>query len=209
MFNLEQAIAAWRRQMLAAGVKNCSPLDELESHLRDAIEANRKLALPEQLAFESAVAQLGSPTQIRTEFSKNTRPNHKTETAIGAFGIAAYSCMVFYGLFFSEVIEPTTTERIFGLLALAATIAIAIGSRHAWRVLPVIATKRALVQAGVASALVGIAITAVLFLGVLPVIQVTLSQLTVTIVWALLPMLAGGAVLIGLEEAADRRVCRA
>jgi|SRR5437867_1623996 len=32
---LEKAIAEWRRQMLAAGVKTPVPLDELGSHLRD------------------------------------------------------------------------------------------------------------------------------------------------------------------------------
>jgi hypothetical protein len=35
MFDLEQAIADWREQMLAAGVKTPVPLVELESHLLD------------------------------------------------------------------------------------------------------------------------------------------------------------------------------
>ncbi len=38
MFNLEQAIADWRRQMLAVGIKTPVPLEELEIHLRDEIE---------------------------------------------------------------------------------------------------------------------------------------------------------------------------
>jgi hypothetical protein len=38
MFNLEQAIATWRRQMLAAGLKSPVPLEELESHLREEME---------------------------------------------------------------------------------------------------------------------------------------------------------------------------
>ena len=37
MFNLEQSIADWRRQMLAAGIKMPVPLEELESHLREDI----------------------------------------------------------------------------------------------------------------------------------------------------------------------------
>ena len=32
MFDLEQAIADWRRQMLAAGIKTPVPLEELKSH---------------------------------------------------------------------------------------------------------------------------------------------------------------------------------
>ena len=38
MFDLEQAIAEWRKQMLAAGIKAPVPLDELESHLREEVE---------------------------------------------------------------------------------------------------------------------------------------------------------------------------
>ena len=38
MFNLEAAIADWRRQMLAAGIKAPVPLEELESHMREDVE---------------------------------------------------------------------------------------------------------------------------------------------------------------------------
>jgi len=37
MFNLEQAIAGWRKQMAAAGIKHREDLDELEGHLREEI----------------------------------------------------------------------------------------------------------------------------------------------------------------------------
>ena len=39
MFDLEQSIAEWRRQMLAAGIKTPVPLEELEIHLREDIRA--------------------------------------------------------------------------------------------------------------------------------------------------------------------------
>jgi len=37
MFDLEQSISDWRRQMLAAGIWTPVPLDELETHLRTDI----------------------------------------------------------------------------------------------------------------------------------------------------------------------------
>lgn len=37
MFDLEQSIAEWRRQMLAAGIKTPVPLEDLEIHLREWI----------------------------------------------------------------------------------------------------------------------------------------------------------------------------
>jgi hypothetical protein len=35
MFNLEQSLLEWRRQMQSAGVSNPEIVDELESHLRE------------------------------------------------------------------------------------------------------------------------------------------------------------------------------
>ena len=70
MFNLEQAIAEWRRQMLAAGIKHPAPLDELESHLRQDIRALVSAGKPGTQAFQLAVARLGSPSSVRTEFNK-------------------------------------------------------------------------------------------------------------------------------------------
>ena len=55
MFDLEQSIADWRRQMLAAGIKTPVPLEELEIHLREEIEQQMKSGLSAQQAFEIAV----------------------------------------------------------------------------------------------------------------------------------------------------------
>ena len=38
MFDLEKAIAEWRQQLAAGGVKAPELLDELESHLREDVE---------------------------------------------------------------------------------------------------------------------------------------------------------------------------
>ena len=70
MFDLEQSIADWRRQMLVAGIKTPVPLDELESHLRDEIEQQMKSGLNEQEAFNSAVQKIGRAGLLKTEFKK-------------------------------------------------------------------------------------------------------------------------------------------
>ena len=74
MFNLELAIAEWRRQMLAAGLKTPTPLDELESHLREDIRALVLAGQPEAEAFALAVGRLGSAVPLRTEFNKLKQP---------------------------------------------------------------------------------------------------------------------------------------
>jgi hypothetical protein len=70
MFNLEQAILEWRRQMLSAGVKTPVPLDELENHLRDDVEQKIRSGLSEQQAFDAAVQQVGCANVLKAEFKK-------------------------------------------------------------------------------------------------------------------------------------------
>jgi hypothetical protein len=70
MFNLEQSITEWRKQMLAAGIQTPVPLEELESHLREEVGAQIKLGLGERQAFEMAVKTIGRSTELKKEFKK-------------------------------------------------------------------------------------------------------------------------------------------
>jgi hypothetical protein len=74
MFNLEQSIAEWRKQMLAAGIKSPVPLEELENHLRDEIERQVETGIDAQQAFEMTVSQIGDGAQLKKEFSKTAGP---------------------------------------------------------------------------------------------------------------------------------------
>jgi hypothetical protein len=96
MFNLEQSVADWRRQMLAAGIKTPVPLEELEIHLRDEIERQTKSGLDERQAFKIAVQQIGPREVLQLEFAKNScspwrsRDNRTTKTnqILGALWLA-------------------------------------------------------------------------------------------------------------------------
>lgn len=70
MLNLEHAIAEWRRQMLASGIKAPDVLDELESHLRDELDHQLRRGLDPQDAFQSAIQNIGQPKLLKTEFAK-------------------------------------------------------------------------------------------------------------------------------------------
>jgi hypothetical protein len=78
MFNLETAIAEWRRQMMAAGIESREVLDELECHLRDDIEQQLRLGTEQCKAFESAAARIGEARSLRHEFEKAV----KTKTGL-------------------------------------------------------------------------------------------------------------------------------
>jgi hypothetical protein len=71
MFNLEQSISEWRKQMLAAGIKTPAPLEELEVHLREEIERQMKSGLGEPKAFEVSASRIGQPEILGSEFKKS------------------------------------------------------------------------------------------------------------------------------------------
>ena len=56
--------------MLAARIDSVERLDELESHLRDEIEARVRSGIAEQAAFESARLLVGRPEVLKPEFAK-------------------------------------------------------------------------------------------------------------------------------------------
>jgi Clp amino terminal domain, pathogenicity island component len=70
MFNLEQTISEWRRQMLAAGVKNPDVVDELESHLREDVVRQMQSGENAEQAFEAAVQRVGQASLLKREFAK-------------------------------------------------------------------------------------------------------------------------------------------
>src|ERR1041384_7715044 len=94
MFNLDQAITEWRRQMLAAGIKTPVPLDELESHLRDEVEQQMRSGLSAPQAFGIAVQRLGQARALKVEFKKVGLTERKQMKRIVAI-LAALFGMVF------------------------------------------------------------------------------------------------------------------
>jgi hypothetical protein len=70
MFDLNRAIANWRQDMLASGVRPLEALEELETHLRDVFEQNVQAGVERPQAFQLAVEQMGSSTDLATEFQK-------------------------------------------------------------------------------------------------------------------------------------------
>ena len=91
MFNLDQAIAEWRRQMLAAGIKTPGALQELETHLRDDVEHQILFGVSAEPAFDMAVQQLGNAHTLKAEFAKTAglKQRHYVYRGLG-FGIGLF-----------------------------------------------------------------------------------------------------------------------
>ena len=73
MFDLDQAISEWRRQMAAGGIKMPDVLDELESHLREEVEQQVRSGFGQKEAFDIAVQQIGEGKTLKQEFRKVNR----------------------------------------------------------------------------------------------------------------------------------------
>lgn len=158
MFDLEQAIADWRKQMLAAGIKIPAPLDELESHLREDVEEQMRSGLSEQQAFELGVRRIGRADALKMEFDKVAGLQ---EARLGkVIGIA---CGVFAGLF-SLLLTPklltvhdlSTEQRLWGLAAVALTTLSIASWRFSHKYLPVIRNRRTRRTVGMACGLAGV-----------------------------------------------------
>jgi len=94
MFNLDQSIAEWRRQVIAAGIKTPAPMEELESHLRDDIEQQMQAGLSQQQAFAIAVQRIGQIDALKVEFAKFNQ--RKTMYNHNRMYSTALAILVFY-----------------------------------------------------------------------------------------------------------------
>jgi hypothetical protein len=74
MRELERLIEDWRGSVGAGGRVGDEALDELESHLRESVDALRRGGTALDEAFGRAVAQLGEAPAIASEFAKLKQP---------------------------------------------------------------------------------------------------------------------------------------
>ena len=131
MFDLEAAIANWRRQMLAAGIKTPVPLEELESHLREEIEYQAESGTDTPLAFALAVQHMGKANMLETEFVKvdgtnavRTLKQYQTimVTCLGLVSLFWIACLL---LKLGNLSEITAAQQMSGLAAVAVMILLA------------------------------------------------------------------------------------
>lgn len=69
-FDLEKAIAAWRKSLRHNRAFLRDDVDELESHLRDHVDTLVDKGLTEKEAFECAIARLGDTRELESEYRK-------------------------------------------------------------------------------------------------------------------------------------------
>ena len=128
MFDLKKSIAAWRRQMLAAGIKIPVPLEELESHLREDIERQMRSGVAAQSAFELAVQQIGHAGPLKNEFEKASASGRRLSPQfLGIYCYVTASFMLLVNLGKLAMNEMNLIEPAAGVL-----LALYVGSLPRW-----------------------------------------------------------------------------
>jgi len=138
MFDLEHAIAAWRKQLMTAGINSRAVMDELETHLREEIDRQVITGLSAQQAFLNGLERLGKPEVIKAEFSKTGRAS----TMMEKFLIGICGLVVGFGVFLSVasiiLCFSTWTERAIAAVAVGSILLVLRTWRYAVPYLPVI-----------------------------------------------------------------------
>ncbi len=208
MFNLEQAIADWRQQMLEAGIKTPVPLEELENHLREDIEQQMLSGSNMKMAFESAAQKIGRVYALQTEFAKvgSVDKSSRWERWLAVL-ISAGVVMPLgiYGLLKNDL---SLGWRLLGFADVVVIVLAVLGCRYINKLFPVIPNKRVRTAIGLSFGLFGMIGMVVFANFVLPNYEFTEGQLVVVVLWALTLMAAFGVVLAGLGEAVHRQTTR-
>ncbi len=191
MFDLEQAIKDWRRQMLAAGIQTPVPLEELENHLRDEIERQMKSGLNEQKAFPTAVGRIGAGDLLKREFKKvggmdkaqrRKAAGYFYSVILGFYTLAATYAMFKYNL--------STNEWLLGLAAQTTLLGLAY---FAWHLAPrwflLITSRRVQSAVGLIGGISGAIWFSIFANLILPRFDFTTGQLMVAVLWAMVPTL--------------------
>jgi len=221
MFNLDQAIAEWRRQMIAGKIKSAEVLDELESHVREDAERKIRSGMNPPQAFEASVRAIGRGDTLKAEFAK---VEGFTEARAGKLiGIALSVLTTGFALMatpaFFTIREMTLGQRLVGLAAVAAIFFAIMSWRFNHIYLPVIRNRRLRMAAGIVCSLAGVlwlfAFGGILIHIIVPRILGAASAtrenffpvfaIGISFLWAVAVAAALGSIAYGLEEAARRQ----
>jgi hypothetical protein len=207
MFNLEQAIASWRKQLAASGIDSLA-LDELEDHLRLEIEDQVQKGLLVDRAFDDAVRQIGSSNAVSGEFIKTAgyRENRERSYKLAWMGICALGYAVPFGLSGRHLLSQLNfEERWLAAAAVTFTILSLFSGLIVYRFLPVIHDRKIRTKVQSAALLPALLWVGAFAFFILPRVEFTFGRLLVTTLWALSPMATFSGVVFGLDEAVRRK----
>ena len=205
-FKLDEAIANWRNQIAAQGIRSREVLDELESHLREAVERRIRAGEEASKAFDLAAREIGEAGALKTEFAKANPTRSIAEKLMLALCVVFMGLIVFLSAATVVLCFGTFTDRIVSGAGMLATLLTACFWSRAVPFLPAILDKRARVCLSLICFLAGAGIATLYCQVILPWFgQPYDHQIAAAGFWMLVPVAAGFGLGCGLELAAKRR----
>ena len=207
MFNLDQAIADWRRQMLAAGIKTPVPLDELESHLREDLEQQMQSGKNATEAFAAAIQRIGQAHALQFEFAKTGRRKAAFQgQLLGFVGFIFVGFIVWLSAFTFFKLEFSPGELTLASAAVVMSLLVAGGWGRLVRFLPVLPNQRKRTVIGLACILLGFGCSTFFVQIILPHFERHLNgQIPAIGFWAVFPIAVFSGLGLGLMMSAQDR----
>jgi hypothetical protein len=195
MFNLDHAIAEWRRKMIAGGIKMPVPLEELESHLREDIEQQVRGGATSEQAFAAAVKRMGDTGGLKREFEKvqdSTKARRQILRVSSVIGgtVLAYSAVFATWILARRAgrIEITSVEFLLVFGSMLATILFGLTGRYFARFLPVVLSEWLQAAMIVAAIFVGASLLRLVWSSLM---LEGLVHVQIVLLWTMSPTLGG------------------
>ena len=202
MFDPEQAIAKWRREMLAAGVKTPVPLEELEIHLREEIERLTKSGVSEAEAIKTALLKIGPAPAVQNEFRKieaiKAAQRGKRIDILMTVPMVLMLLSVTTSLLgkVGNLSDLTPRLRWSGLAAVSVSALLTWGGRLGWGMLPPIQSRKTRMAVGIVCGASAVVAWLALFYVYLPRHDFTIGELVIAVLWG---FVVPGAASIGFD----------
>ncbi len=203
MFNLEQSIAAWRKQMLDNGIQPAA-LIELENHLREEIAQQTQKGLTSAKAFETAAGKIGPARELKKEFNKVGETLDARMVKLIAIACVAVAAL------FSAWICIVLFTRNFGWLAQISGAAAFATTLLSWRYndhfLPVVRNHWVRTAIGLVCCIGCVVWIQYFIVDYTPSILVQPGMGMMTFLWGWTLMAILGGIGFGLEKAARKSI---
>ena len=205
MFDLERAIAEWRRQLSASGIDSLEALDELESHLREDAEQQMREGISPQQAFNSAVQRFGQRDALKTEFKKISARTEGLEKLMGLLSVILLVFIVWMSGYTFLQMQLSPPEQIVAYAGVAFTLLTACAWRYVVPFLPVLASRSKRITLGLVCIASGFVFTNLFCHFILPRFGEHDGQIPAFGFWAVFPIALFACLGLALMMSADDR----
>jgi hypothetical protein len=205
MFDLERAIAEWRRQLADGGIDLPEVLDELESHVREDAQQQMRSGSDPQQAFNAAVQQLGPRDALKTEFKKTGRTAEVLEKLMGLVSIILVAFIIWMSGYTFLQMEMSPSEQVVAYAAVAFTLLTACAWRYAVPFLPVLSSRGKRITAGLVCVVLGVVFSNLFSHFILPHFEDQDGQIPALGFWAVFPVALFACLGLALMMSADDR----